>query len=62
MPDFLRSLREWQQRQAAATVKKYPDLAAGVLEGLGYGVVHPPGQPRDTQRVDRLLGKEASSS
>ena len=42
-PEILRSLRGWRDLQAAATVKQYPELAAGVLEGLGYGVVPPGG-------------------
>ncbi len=31
-------LQEWKHRQAAATVKKYPEIAAGVLEELGHTV------------------------
>ena len=48
-PEVLRSLREWQDRQAAATVKKYPELAAGVLKKRGYGVF-PPGDRSTTKR------------
>ena len=45
-PEVLRSLRGWRDRQAAATVKQYPEIAAGVLEGLGYRVIPPAGSPR----------------
>ena len=36
--EVLRSLDEWKQRQAATTVKKYPETAIRVLEELGYTV------------------------
>ena len=38
-PTVLRSLQGWKDRQAAATVQKYPELAAGVLTKLGYTVL-----------------------
>ena len=37
----LRSLRSWEDLQAASTVKKYPEIAVGVLEKLGYAVSLP---------------------
>lgn len=37
-PAVLRSIRVWKERQAAATVKKYPEIAVGVLEKLGHTV------------------------
>ena len=40
-PTTLRSLQESRNRQAAATVKKNPELAAGVLTELGYAVSPP---------------------
>ena len=38
---LLRSLRSWEDLQAASTVKKYPEIAVGVLEKLGYAVSLP---------------------
>ena len=43
--EVLRSLRQWEDIQAASTVRKYPEIAAGVLEGLGYRVIPPAGSP-----------------
>ncbi len=40
-PTVLRSLQEWKHRQAAASVQKYPEVAAGELTKLGY-TVEPP--------------------
>ena len=39
--EVLKSLRQWQILQAAATVKKYPEVAVGTLEKLGYAVSRP---------------------
>ncbi|MCY4371261.1 MAG: hypothetical protein OXF41_17980 [bacterium] len=47
-PEVMRSLREWQDRQAAATVKKYPELSASVLKKLGY-VISPSGDRPTTK-------------
>ena len=38
-----RSLREWSDRQAAATVNRHPQIAADVLKQLGY-TLSPPSQ------------------
>ena len=40
-PTVLRSLQEWSVRQAAASVQKYPQVAAGELTKLGYTVAPP---------------------
>ena len=39
--EVLRSLRQWENIQATSTVKKYPEIAVGVLQQLGY-IVSPP--------------------
>ena len=41
----LRSRRQWDEGQVASTVRKYPEISAGVLEGLGYMVSPPAGSP-----------------
>ncbi|MCQ3805651.1 MAG: hypothetical protein OXF41_13615 [bacterium] len=41
--EVLRSLWQWETLQAAATVKKYPKTAVGVLLQLGYEI-SPPGE------------------
>ena len=45
-PTVLRSLQEWKHRQAAASVQKYPQVAAGELTQLGY-TVDPPADGTD---------------
>lgn len=40
-PAVLRSLEEWNGRQAAATAQRYPEKAARVLQRLGYSVSPP---------------------
>lgn len=44
-PAVIRSLRRWEGIQAVSTVRKYPEIAAGVLEGLGYRIIPPAGSP-----------------
>ena len=43
--EVLRSLRQWEDIQAASTVKKYPEIAVDVLQQLGYTVSPPGGGP-----------------
>ena len=43
--EVLRSLRQWEDIQAGSTVKKYPEIAVGVLRQLGYTVSPPRGGP-----------------
>ena len=38
---LIQSLEAWEQLQARATVRQYPDEAVGVLEALGYSVTPP---------------------
>ena len=38
---LIESFNEWEQRQARATVRRYPEEAASTLEALGYAVTAP---------------------
>jgi len=40
-PKLIRSLEAWERLQARATVRQFPDEAAGALEALGYSVTAP---------------------
>ena len=39
------SLRDWEDGQARATVRRHPEAAANQLEGMGYRITPPSGSP-----------------